>query len=51
MKEEEETIFPRALKDIGHERAVELRDEFNKQKPEEIERVEAGTDEKIQEEL
>ena len=51
LKEEEETIFPRALKDIGHDRAVELRDEFNKQKPEEIERVEAGTDEKIQEEL
>ena len=51
LKEEEETIFPRALKDIGQDRAVELRDEFNKQKPEEIERVEAGTDEKIQEEL
>ena len=51
LKEEEETIFPRALKDIGKERAVALKDEFNAQKPEEIERAEAGTDEKINAEL
>ncbi|MEO7865219.1 MAG: hemerythrin domain-containing protein [Sphingomicrobium sp.] len=47
LQEEEETIFPRALKDLGKERAVELRDEFNRQKPEEIERVESGADEKL----
>ena len=51
LKEEEETIFPRALKDLGKERAVELKDEFNAHKPEEIERAEAGTDEKINAEL
>lgn len=51
LKEEEETIFPRALKDLGKPKAVELRDQFNAQKPEEIERAEAGTDEKIQEDL
>ena len=51
LKEEEETIFPRALKDLGKERAVALKDEFNAQKPEEIERAEAGTDEKINAEL
>ena len=51
LKEEEATIFPRALKDLGKERAVALKDEFNVQKPEEIERAEAGTDEKINAEL
>ena len=51
LKEEEEPIFPRALEDLGKERAVELKDAFNAQKPEEIERAEAGTDEKINAEL
>ena len=51
LKEEEETIFPRALKDIGEPRAVELKDEFNAQKPEEIDRAEAGTDEKLNEQI
>ena len=51
LKEEEETIFPRALEDLGKERAVELKGAFNAQKPEEIERAEAGTDEKINAEL
>ena len=51
LKEEEETIFPRALKDLGKERAVAMKDDFNAQKPEEIERAEAGTDENINAEL
>lgn len=51
LREEEETIFPRALKDIGKDRAIELKDEFNAQKPEEIERAESGIDEKINAEL
>lgn len=51
LKEEEETIFPRALKDLGKERAVAMKTDFNAQKPEEIERAEAGIDEKINAEL
>ena len=51
LKEEEETIFPRALKDLGKERSVTMKDEFNAQKPEEIERAESGIDEKINAEL
>ena len=51
LKEEEETIFPRALKDLGKDRAVAMKDEFNAHKPEEVERAEAGTDEKINAEL
>lgn len=47
LKEEEETIFPDARKDLSAKRAVELKQEFNAQKPEEIERAEAGCDEKI----
>ncbi|MEQ7873546.1 hemerythrin domain-containing protein [Sphingomonas sp. ASV193] len=51
LKEEEETIFPDALKDIGEERAVEMRDAFNELKPEEVERQEAGKDDKIAEHI
>lgn len=51
LKEEEETIFPDALKAIGEARAVELRDAYNAQKPEEIERAESGADEKINEKI
>ncbi len=47
IKEEEETIFPDARKDLGEEKAVELRDAYNAIKPEEIERAESGADEKI----
>ena len=51
LKEEEQTIFPRALKDLGKDRAVAMKDKFNAHKPEEVERAEAGTDEKINAEL
>ena len=51
LKEEEETIFPDARKDLGETKSVELRDAFNAIKPEEIERVEAGTDDKIAEKI
>ncbi|MEO8175653.1 MAG: hemerythrin domain-containing protein [Sphingomicrobium sp.] len=51
LREEEEEIFPLALKEIGEERAVELKAEFNAHKPEEIERAESGIDEKLQEKL
>lgn len=51
LEEEEETIFPDALKDIGKERAIELKAEYEAQKPEEIERAEAGCDEKINEKI
>ena len=51
LKEEEETIFPDARKDLGEAKSVELRDAFNAIKPEEIERVEAGTDDKIAEKI
>ena len=51
LREEEETIFPRALKDLGKERSVAMKDEFNAHKPEEIERAESGIDEKINAEL
>ena len=51
LKEEEETIFPRALKDLGKDRAVAMKDEYDAQKPEEIERAESGIDEKINAEL
>ncbi len=47
IKEEEETIFPDALKDLGEAKAVELKDAYNAIKPEEIERAESGADEKI----
>ena len=51
IKEEEETIFPDALKDLGEEKAVELKDAYNAIKPEEIERAELGADEKIAEKI
>ena len=51
IKEEEETIFPDARKDLGEAKSVELRDAFNAIKPEEIERVEAGTDDQIAEKI
>ena len=51
LKEEEQTIFPRALKDLGKDRAIALKGEYNAQKPEEIERAESGIDEKINAEL
>ena len=51
LKEEEETIFPDARKDLGEAKSVELRDAFNAIKPEEVERVEAGTDDKIAEKI
>ena len=51
LKEEEEIIFPRALEDLGEQRAVQLKTEFNAQKPEEIERAESGIDEKLNAEL
>jgi hypothetical protein len=51
IKEEEETIFPDALKDLGEEKAVELKDAYNAIKPEGIERAESGADEKIAEKI
>jgi hemerythrin superfamily protein len=51
LKEEEETIFPDAKKDLGEERSVELLAAFNAIKPEEIERVESGADDKIAEKI
>ena len=51
IKEEEETIFPDALKDLGEEKAVDLKDAFNAIKPEEVERAESGADEKIAEKI
>ena len=51
LKEEEETIFPDARKGLGEAKSIKLRDEFNAIKPEEIERVEAGTDDKIAEKI
>lgn len=47
LKEEEETIFPEALERLGDQRSVELKDAFNAEKPEEIERAESGIDEEI----
>ena len=44
IDEEEEEKFPKAQEVIDDQKAVELRDEFNRRKPEEIERVEAKTD-------
>jgi len=44
IDEEEEEKFPKAREVIDKAKAVELRDEFNARKPEEIERVEAKTD-------
>jgi len=49
--EEEKTIFPDALKDLGEEKAVELRDAYNARKPEEIVRAEEGCDEQINERI
>ncbi|WP_309602031.1 hemerythrin domain-containing protein [Sphingomonas sp.] len=51
IKEEEETIFPDALKDLGKAKAVELKDAYNAIKPEEIERAESGADDKIAEKI
>ena len=44
IDEEEEEKFPKAREAIDKAKAVELRAEFIARKPEEIERVEAGTD-------
>ena len=44
IDEEEEEKFPKAKEVIDKAKAVELRDEFNSRKPDEIERVEAKTD-------
>ena len=41
IDEEEEEKFPKAKEVIGKATAVDLRDEFNARKPDEIERVEA----------
>ncbi len=38
IDEEEEEKFPKAKEAIDEEKAVELRDEFNARKPEEVER-------------
>ena len=51
IQEEEKTIFPDALKDLGEEKAVELRDAYNARKPEEIERAAADCDQKINEKI
>lgn len=51
LKEEEETIFEKAREALGEERSVELRDQFEAQKPEEIARAKAETDEKLQEQM
>ena len=44
IDEEEEEKFPKAKEVIDEAKAVELRDEFNARKPEEVERVKAKTD-------
>ncbi len=44
IDEEEEEKFPKAQEVIDDAKAVELRDEFNRRKPEEVERVEAKED-------
>ena len=44
IEEEEEEKFPKSREVIDDAKAVELRDEFNARKPEEIERVKAKTD-------
>ncbi len=44
IDEEEEEKFPKAKEVIDKAKAVELRDEFNARKPEEIERVKAKED-------
>ena len=49
--EEEKTIFRDALKDLGEQKAIELRDAYNAKKPEEIVRAEEGCDEKINERI
>ena len=49
--EEEKTIFPDALKDLGEQKAIELRDAYNAKKPEEVVRAEEGCDEKINERI
>lgn len=51
LREEEETIFGKAREALGEQKSVELRDAFNAKKPEEVERAEAGIDEKLQEQL
>lgn len=45
IKEEEEEKFPKAQEEMSREEQVRLKDEFNKRKPEEIERAEEGADE------
>jgi hypothetical protein len=45
IDEEEEEMFPNAKKLIEKSEAVELKQEFEERKPEEIERAEAGADE------
>ena len=49
--EEEKTIFPDALKDLGEDKAVALLKAYNAKKPEEIERAEADCDAKINEKI
>ena len=51
IDEEEKTIFVDAAKDLGPDKAVELRDAYNAKKPEEIERAEADCDAKINEKI
>ena len=51
IDEEEKTIFPDALKDLGKDKSVELLAAYNAKKPEEIERAEAKCDEKINEKI
>ena len=45
IKEEEEEKFPKAQEEMPREEQVRLKDEFNKRKPEEVERAEEGADE------
>ncbi len=51
LDEEEKTIFPRALEDLGEERAVTMKNEYEAQKPDEIERAKSGIDEELNAEL
>ena len=51
LDEEEKTIFPRALEDLGEERAVTMKTEYEAQKPDEVERAKSGIDEKLNAEL
>jgi len=51
IREEEETIFPDAKKDLGEDKSVELLQAYNAIKPEEIERQEEGADDAIAERI